>query len=235
MSRNPLIQLDSVGRRYPQEESWALQGVTLEIERGSFIALMGPSGCGKSTLLNLLGAIDTPSVGTLRFDGVDFGGLSDAALTRLRAEKMGYVFQFFNLLSTLTVRENIALPLELNRWSGAQVRQRVDSLLEQVGLMPRQHHYPAQLSGGEMQRVAIVRALANRPQLILADEPTGNLDTENGAKVMDLLRTLGREEGCTLIMATHSSEAAALADRILRLRDGRLLLEESLSVSGSNR
>jgi len=218
----PFIQLEDVGRCYPQQESWALQDVSMTIRRGEFIALMGPSGCGKSTLLNLLGAIDQPSSGRLLIDGVDLSTLKDAELTSLRAHKMGYVFQFFNLISTLTAAENIALPLEMSHYKATQVKTLVNAMLEEVGLSHRADHYPSQLSGGEMQRVAIARALIKQPQLILADEPTGNLDTENGSKIMDLLLNLTRKQGSTLIMATHSAEAAALADTLYPIRDGRL-------------
>jgi len=224
---SPFIQLERVGRCYPQQESWALQDVTMDIKRGEFIALMGPSGCGKSTLLNLLGAIDQPSSGRLLMEGVDLSTLNDAQLTRLRAEKMGYVFQFFNLISTLTAAENIALPLEMTHSSASEVKERVSAMLEEVGLSHRTGHYPSQLSGGEMQRVAIARALIKKPQLILADEPTGNLDTENGAKIMDLLLALTRKQGSTLVMATHSIEAAALANIIYPIRDGRIQLSLS--------
>jgi len=224
----PFIQLERVGRCYPQQESWALQNVSMDIKRGEFIALMGPSGCGKSTLLNLLGAIDQPSSGRLLIEGVDLSTLTDAQLTRLRAEKMGYVFQFFNLISTLTTAENIALPLEMTHSSASEVKERVSTMLEDVGLSHRVNHYPSQLSGGEMQRVAIARALIKKPQLILADEPTGNLDTENGAKIMDLLLALTRKQGSTLVMATHSTEAAALADTIYPIRDGRIQLSPSI-------
>jgi len=224
----PFIQLERVGRCYPQQESWALQNVSMDIKRGEFIALMGPSGCGKSTLLNLLGAIDQPSSGRLLIEGVDLSTLTDAQLTRLRAEKMGYVFQFFNLISTLTTAENIALPLEMTHSSASEVKERVSTMLKDVGLSHRVNHYPSQLSGGEMQRVAIARALIKKPQLILADEPTGNLDTENGAKIMDLLLALTRKQGSTLVMATHSTEAAALADTIYPIRDGRIQLSPSI-------
>ena len=224
----PFIQLERVGRCYPQQESWALQNVSMYIKRGEFIALMGPSGCGKSTLLNLLGAIDQPSSGRLLIEGMDLSTLTDAQLTRLRAEKMGYVFQFFNLISTLTTAENIALPLEMTHSSTSEVKERVSTMLEDVGLSHRANHYPSQLSGGEMQRVAIARALIKKPQLILADEPTGNLDTENGAKIMDLLLALTRKQGSTLVMATHSREAAALADTIYPIRDGRIQLSPSV-------
>jgi putative ABC transport system ATP-binding protein len=222
----PFIVLDNVSRCYPQQENWALKDITLQIAKGEFIALMGPSGCGKSTLLNLLGAIDQPSSGDLCIDGLDLCQLSDKELTQFRAEKMGYVFQFFNLLSTLTVEENIALPLEMAAHREVEIQHRVKTILEEVGLNHRAKHYPSQLSGGEMQRAAIARALIKEPELILADEPTGNLDTENGAKVMDLLLRLSRKQSCTLIMATHSLEAAGFADRIYHIRDGQVVSTE---------
>ncbi len=228
-----LIRLEDVGRRYPQQENWALRHLSLTLEAGTFTALMGPSGCGKSTLLNLLGAIDTPSEGRIWLDGRPISQLDDAALTRLRGETMGYVFQFFNLLSMLTVSENIALPLGLNGVPRLQAQERVSALLDEVGLSHRRDHFPAQLSGGEMQRVAIARAVAHRPTLILADEPTGNLDTENGQKILALLRNLSKEQGCMLIMATHSAEAAQAADRIIHIRDGRLVSDSAANALSS--
>jgi putative ABC transport system ATP-binding protein len=229
-----LIRLENIGRRYPQQESWALRHLSLTLEAGSFTALMGPSGCGKSTLLNLLGAIDTPTQGALWIDERNVSQLDDAALTRLRGETMGYVFQFFNLLSMLTVSENIALPLGLNGVPHKEIQARVTELLDEVGLTHRRDHFPAQLSGGEMQRVAIARAVAHRPKLILADEPTGNLDTENGEKIMALLKNLSKNQGCTLIMATHSEEAAQAADRIIHIRDGQLISDSANALSNAS-
>ncbi len=182
---------------------------------------MGPSGCGKSTLLNIIGGIDRPTSGAVLFNGTDLTKLDDNKLTAQRASKTGYIFQFFNLLSTLTVKENTALPLELfARLKGKELHNRVDAMLERVHLSHRANFYPAQLSGGEMQRCAIARALIHSPEVILADEPTGNLDTENGTAILNLLKEINLVDSITVIMATHSAEAADYASRIVQIRDG---------------
>jgi ABC-type lipoprotein export system ATPase subunit len=198
----------------------ALKGVSFEAAAGDFIALMGPSGCGKSTLLHLVGGMDFPSRGFVLLDGVALNELGEEALARVRRTKIGFVFQFFNLLPTLTVAENVALPLLLDGASVDKSRDRVNALLDRVGLAARATHFPAQLSGGEMQRAAIVRAIIAEPKLVLADEPTGNLDTENGTQVIRLLADLNRELGVTVLLATHSDEAAGYASRTIRMRDG---------------
>ncbi|MBI2080797.1 MAG: ABC transporter ATP-binding protein [candidate division NC10 bacterium] len=200
----------------------ALAGVTLTVAPGEFVAVIGPSGCGKSTLLNLVAGLDRPTGGTIRVDGVDLTRAPEEVLTRLRRERVGIVFQFYNLLPHLTARENVALPLLLNGTPLSRIAARVEEELTGVELLARADHFPHELSGGEMQRVAIARALAPRPALLLADEPTGNLDSERGAAVLALLRRLNRARAFTVLMATHSVEAAAVADRVLRLRDGRL-------------
>lgn len=200
----------------------ALAGVSLTVAPGEFVAVIGPSGCGKSTLLNLVAGLDRPTRGTIRVDDVDLGRAPEEVLTRLRRERVGIVFQFYNLLPHLTARENVALPLLLNGTPLSQIAARVVEELTAVELLARADHFPHELSGGEMQRVAIARALAPRPALLLADEPTGNLDSERGAAVLALLRRLNRARAFTVLMATHSVEAAAVADRVLRLRDGRL-------------
>ena len=203
----------------------AVSDVTASFPSGSFTALLGRSGCGKSTLLNLAGAMDRPTGGEVRLLGQPTRALSDDALTRLRRRQVGFVFQFFNLLPTLTVQENVELPLLLDgRRDGAGAVQRV---LEQVELWDRCRDYPHQLSGGEMQRVAIARALAHGPAVLIADEPTGNLDNATAQKVLELLARTRRELGVTVILATHSREAAALADRLLLMRDGRIESEKS--------
>jgi len=200
-----------------------LRGVSFDAEAGDFIALMGPSGCGKSTLLHVVGGMDRPTKGCVSLSGVALDSLTEEALARLRRKKIGFVFQFFNLLPTLTVAENVALPLMLDgsRYSGERARE----ILDRVGLAERAAHFPAELSGGEMQRAAVARAIVTRPDLILADEPTGNLDTDNGTQVMNLLAELNGELGLTIILATHSIEAARYARRTLSMRDG--LIEES--------
>ena len=200
----------------------ALTGVSLTVQAGEFVAVIGPSGCGKSTLLNLVAGLDRPTRGTILVDGVDLTRSAEGALSRLRRERIGIVFQFYNLLPHLTARENIALPLLLNGTPIPEIASRVGEELEAVELLPRADHFPHELSGGEMQRVAIARALAPRPALLLADEPTGNLDSTLGGAVLDLLRRLNRARAFTVLMATHSPEAAAVADRVVRLRDGRL-------------
>jgi putative ABC transport system ATP-binding protein len=200
----------------------ALQGVSLTLEPGEFVAVMGPSGCGKSTLLHVCGAMDRPTRGSVRIGKMDLAALDDGALTRLRRETIGFVFQFFNLLPMLTVRENIALPLLLAGADSAAALREATRIAERVGLTQRLGHRPAQLSGGEMQRAAIARAMVHRPALLVADEPTGNLDSANGARILELLADLHRETGVSILLATHSDEVAALADRIIRMRDGRI-------------
>lgn len=218
-SGEPLIEAQEVTRHYRRgaEEVRALDGVSFTLQAGDFAAVTGPSGAGKSTLLQLLGAMDRPTSGTLRVAGQDLTTLSDSELTRLRREEIGFVFQHFGLLPVLTVEENVALPLK----SSAD-RARVPELLDRVGLSHRRRHRPSELSGGEMQRVAIARALINRPRLLLADEPTGNLDSATAATVLDLLMGLNREEGITLVVVTHNEPLAATAHRRLTLKDGRL-------------
>jgi ABC-type lipoprotein export system ATPase subunit len=198
----------------------AIDGLSLQVSRGEFVAIVGRSGCGKSTLLSLAGAMDFPTSGRVLIDGVSTSSLKDAALTKLRREKIGFIFQSFQLLHTLTVFENVELPLLLAGHSNARAAASLRlAEVELDGLGPRYTH---QLSGGQMQRVAIARALVHRPALLLADEPTGNLDTVTGKVILELLRRLTREHNTATLMATHSAEAAALADRIVRLRDGKI-------------
>ena len=199
----------------------ALAGVSLELEAGDFVALMGPSGCGKSTLLHLCGAMDRPSAGHVHFEGHDLALLSDDELTRLRRERVGFVFQFFNLLPTLTLGENIALPCLLSGMRTADAESRAKQTADRVGIGHRWSHYPQQVSGGEMQRAAIARALVHQPALLVADEPTGNLDSENGERVLQLLGDINREFRVTILLATHASDVAAAAHRVQRMRDGR--------------
>ena len=219
----PILRVEHVSKVYATKQKDALHNVSFELAPGSFTALMGPSGCGKSTLLNLLGAIDTPTSGHIWLDTIDLASLSDASLTKLRRRQLGYIFQFFNLLPTLNVLENVLLPLQLDGALTAKNRERAEQLLEEVGLHHRLLHKPAQLSGGEMQRVAIARAMVHQPSLLLADEPTGNLDSETGAVVLDLLKRFNETHGITILMATHSNEAASYASKTLKLRDGELV------------
>ncbi len=207
----------------------ALRGVSLSIAAGEFVALMGPSGCGKSTLLHICGAMDRPSSGRLLFDGRDLAGLDDEALTRVRRERVGFVFQFYNLLPTLTLADNIMLPALLSGRGEHEASARACALAERVGIGHRLGHYPQQVSGGEMQRAAIARALAHAPALLIADEPTGNLDSANGRAVLSLLAELHRETRVTILLATHAPDVAAAADRTLRLRDG--LLDDADAVA----
>jgi putative ABC transport system ATP-binding protein len=201
----------------------ALLGVSLALEPGSFTALLGPSGCGKSTLLNLLGGLDRPTAGRVLVDGKDLATLSEDDRDAYRRKTAATVFQFFNLLPTMTALENVALPLLLEGVSPTDADVRAARGLLDVGLADKEHAYPYELSGGQMQRVAVARALANEPALLLADEPTGNLDSKTGEQVLSLVAGLVKERGITVVMATHSAEAAARASRILRLRDGRLV------------
>jgi len=202
-----------------------LKGIDLEIPRGQFAAIMGPSGSGKSTLLGLLAGLDTPTTGRIVLDGEDITGLEEDALALLRGRKIGFVFQSYHLIPTLTAEENVLLPLELSGHSnGGPARAR--ELLDSVGLLDRRDHYPVQLSGGEQQRVALARAFVGRPPILLADEPTGNLDTTNGHVVLDLLMTLNRREGTTLVLVTHDPQISVQADRRITLRDGRVVTDE---------
>jgi putative ABC transport system ATP-binding protein len=201
----------------------ALRGVSLEVPKGQFVALVGPSGSGKSTFLNLVGGLDRPTDGELWVDGVELSVSKEKALTEHRRQRVGFVFQSFNLLPRLTALENVALPL---MFVGVPMRERLNrarELLTQVGLADRLEHRPTQLSGGEQQRVAIARALVSRPAMILADEPTGNIDSATGAEIMALLRHLNREQDVTLLLVTHDPEAAAFADRLIQLRDGQIV------------
>jgi putative ABC transport system ATP-binding protein len=200
----------------------ALRGVDLSIARGEFVALVGPSGSGKSTVLNLIGGLDRPSSGEVWINGTELSGSDERTLTRHRREHVGFVFQSFNLLPRLTAEENVALPLMFNNVPEQERRAQARRLLEQVGLGGRLTHRPTQLSGGEQQRVAIARALIGQPALLLADEPTGNLDTSTGAEIMTLLKALNQERGLTLLVVTHDPEVAAFADRVIKLRDGRV-------------
>jgi putative ABC transport system ATP-binding protein len=198
-----------------------LHPLTTTIPRGQFVAIVGPSGSGKSTLLGLLAGLDAPTTGSVWIDGVDITRLDEDALAKLRGEKIGFVFQFFHLIPSLTAYENVAVPMEIKGLNDVATRAR--ALLEEVGLTGRAHHYPSQLSGGEQQRVALARALANDPPIVLADEPTGNLDTTNGRHIMEILQRIHRTRHTTLVLVTHDAELAALADARITLRDGRVV------------
>ncbi len=202
-----------------------LRDVSFTVQRGQFLAIMGASGSGKSTLLGLLAGLDTVTSGQIVLDGTDITNLGEDALARVRGRKIGFVFQSYQLVPTLTAEENILLPAELSGYEG-DARSRAKELLERVGLLNRAHHYPVQLSGGEQQRVALARAFITRPPILMADEPTGNLDSANGQHVLDLLLQLNREERTTLVLVTHDPLLAEYAERIIMLRDGRVLSDE---------
>lgn len=223
-ARRPAVVARDASKLYPgtgSETVRALDRVSLDIYPGEMVALVGPSGCGKSTLLNLVGCVDLPTSGTIEVDGRATSSLDDDALTALRRERIGTVFQFFNLLPAMTVGENVALPLLLQRRERGEIAERVRAALDAVGIGGKSRAYPAEISGGQMQRAALARATIHEPAIVLADEPTGNLDSASGAGVLRLLRTFA-SRGQAILMATHSAEAAAVCDRIVRMQDGRI-------------
>lgn len=219
-----MITLSDVHRLYRSDEveTTALRAIDLSLAEGEFVAVMGPSGCGKSTLLNILGTIDRPTSGRYLFRGQDLGELGEAALARLRRDHLGFVFQSFNLIDELTIEENVELGLVYRPGSGRDRRAKVQAAMDRVGVAHRARHHPHQLSGGQQQRAAIARAIVGRPSLILADEPTGNLDSENGAQVMEILRSLNAE-GASIVMVTHSPAHADQARRVVDMLDGRIV------------
>ena len=224
-----MITLKNISKVFQTEEveTWALQNVSLQVKKGEFVAIMGPSGCGKSTLLNILGLLDNPTEGTYLLDGTDVSRMQEDERTELRKGKLGFVFQSFNLIDELTVQENIELPLLYMNVPQKERRQKVKEVVERVAMSHRAGHFPAQLSGGQQQRVAIARAVISRPHIILADEPTGNLDSKHGKEVMELLKELHRE-GTTIIMVTHSLHDANYAERIINLFDGEIVSESEM-------
>ncbi|MBO4663003.1 MAG: ABC transporter ATP-binding protein [Bacteroidaceae bacterium] len=219
-----MIKLENIKKvfRTDEVETWALRDVNLEVKEGEFVAIMGPSGCGKSTLLNILGLLDTPTEGTFTLNGVDVSTMNENDRTDLRKGVIGFVFQSFNLIDELDVTENIELPLLYMNVSAKERRERVKAVMERVNISHRSKHFPNQLSGGQQQRVAIARAVLPNPKIILADEPTGNLDSKNGEEVMNLLSEL-HKSGTTIIMVTHSQHDAHYADRIVNLFDGQIV------------
>ncbi|NUM49257.1 MAG: ABC transporter ATP-binding protein [Anaerolineales bacterium] len=227
-----IIQTQALTKTYGDGAAiHALENVTLSIAAGEFAAVTGPSGSGKSTLLNLLGTLDQPTSGMVMLDGVEVSVLKGNRLADFRREKIGFVFQLFNLVPELTALENVMMPLlPYQRKLGFKLADRAKELLDAVGLAARAGHLPGQLSGGEQQRVAIARALVNHPKLILADEPTGNLDTQNGEDILVLLRRLNEEQGVTLVLVTHDAAIAAQAGRVVRMQDGRLMVNGELSM-----
>src|SRR3954463_6008049 len=219
-----MIELDRVTKQFAgKRQVTALHDVSVTIPRGELISIIGPSGSGKSTLLNLVGGLDRPSSGEVRIDSEALRGLSDDDLTRIRRDKIGFIFQFFNLLPTLSCLENVGLPLHLRGWARAKVHERASELLHLVQLGHRMTHLPEELSGGERQRVAIARALSIYPPILLADEPTGNLDTRTGAEILSLIHDVHERFGATVVMVTHDSKVADSCERTLPIRDGRIV------------
>src|SRR5687768_16785362 len=218
-----MIHLDQVSKMYRTDriETTALDNINLAVENGEFVSIMGPSGCGKSTLLNLMGLLDEPSKGKVELDGVAINGKGDRALARVRNEKIGFIFQQFHLVSDLSVADNVEIPLLYRKMSNRERRKAALTALDRVGLSSRTHHFPTQLSGGQQQRVAIARAIVGRPAILLADEPTGNLDSQMGDEIMDILEGLYKNEGTTVVMVTHDPRLAERTHRTVRLFDGR--------------
>jgi len=222
--KHVIARLEGVTRRYTlgTEEVWALQGITMEIFEGEYLSIMGPSGSGKSTLFNMIGALDIPTSGTIHFMGEDLFKMPESKQAWVRCNKIGYIFQSYNLISVMSARENVALPAVLRGASNEEAVASAEAVLRQVGLGNRMDHLPMQLSGGQQQRVAIARALVNKPSVILADEPTGNLDTRTGEEIIQLLASLQKDHGCTIITATHDVKMLKISDRIAWIRDGKL-------------
>lgn len=219
-----IIEIKDVCKSFGEKDSrtQVLNSISLTVEKGEFISLMGASGSGKSTLLYLLGGLDTPDSGEIFFDGRDISEMRDRELSRLRREGLGFVFQFFNLVQNLTVEDNILLPLVINGKNPKKYRERLDEILETVGLSDKRKSYPSKLSGGQQQRCAIARAVIYEPRILLADEPTGNLDSKSGEEIMELFGRINKEKDITILMVTHSAECAAYSDRVITLSDGRI-------------
>jgi putative ABC transport system ATP-binding protein len=231
-----VLEANHVNKQYQMGEVpvTALDGVSLTVNKGEFVAIMGPSGSGKSTLLHLLGGLDETSDGEITLAGQPLSRLSDNEITVVRRRKVGFIFQFYNLLPTLTAEENIGLPLLIDGQSLDKHREKIDKLLALVNLADRKHHKPDQLSGGQQQRVAIARAFVNDPEIVLADEPTGNLDSKSGAAILELLRKTCDELGATIVMVTHDPRAASFADRVVFLKDGKIIRELKNGRMGHN-
>jgi len=219
----PILQASALGRRFPVGDGvWALKRASMEVPEGKVVLITGPSGCGKTTLLNLLGGLDRPTRGEIQLRDAYYSKLDESGLARLRRKEIGFVFQFFNLLADLTAEENVSLPMRMSGLPSAEVKARTASLLEAVGMSHRARHTPYELSGGEQQRVAVARALANDPAIVLADEPTGNLDSKNSADIMDLFRRLNREKKQTFVVVSHDPGFGEYADMVVHMRDGEV-------------
>ena len=218
-----MIRMDQVSKLYRTDriETTALDNINLDVQKGELVSIMGPSGCGKSTLLNLMGLLDEPSKGKVELDGITINGQGDRALARVRNERIGFIFQQFHLVSDLSVVDNVEIPLLYRKMSNRERRKAALAALDRVGLGSRTHHFPTQLSGGQQQRVAIARAIVGQPKILLADEPTGNLDSQMGDEIMDILEGLNRNEGTTVVMVTHDPRLAERTHRTIRLFDGR--------------
>ena len=218
-----MIKLSGINKIYRTDEveTQALENVNLEVKKGEFLSIMGPSGCGKSTLLNIMGLLDAPTSGTIEINGTNVDGMKDSELAAFRNRTLGFVFQSFHLINSLNVLDNVELPLLYRKVSAKERRERAREVLEKVGLSHRMRHFPTQLSGGQCQRVAIARAIIGNPEIILADEPTGNLDSKMGAEVMEILQRLNKEDGRTIVMVTHNEDQAKQTQRVVRFFDGR--------------
>ena len=223
-----ILELDNVSKDYKMDlvKVTAINDISLKVTNGEFVAIMGASGSGKSTLLNLIGALDSPTSGRVLIDGVDLTSLAESQVARIRGKKIGFVFQAYNLYPTLSVEENIALPMKIHEFGGKEIERKVGELVKLVGLEHRQRHLPAQLSGGERQRVAVARALSTTPALVLADEPTGNLDSKTGLEIMELFKKLNSKQGMTIVLVTHEHDIAGYSKRIIAMKDGKILSDK---------
>jgi putative ABC transport system ATP-binding protein len=232
MEAQAIIQTENLGKSYQlgREEIVILKDINLAVQKGEFVSIMGPSGSGKSTLLYLIGGLDQPTTGSIKIKGQELSGMKDQAESILRRRELGFVFQFYNLIPNLNVEENIMLPILLDGKRMKVERHRLERILEDVGLSDRRRHTPRELSGGQQQRVAIARALVNEPDIILADEPIGNLDSKTGTEIMKLLQRISREYGKTVVQVTHSQEAAAYGERIIHVRDGKVWEHDEKAV-----
>ncbi|MFA6064258.1 MAG: ABC transporter ATP-binding protein [archaeon] len=232
-AQKPVLEIVDAYKIYKMGavEVAAVKGISMRINKGEFVAIIGASGSGKSTTMNIVGALDVPTTGHVYLDGVDITTLNESALARIRGLKIGFVFQAFNLYPSLSVYENIALPMRIHEFDESEIAKEVPKLIEKVGLAHREHHLPSQLSGGEKQRVAVARALSTKPSMVLADEPTGNLDTKTSLEIMAMFKELNEKEGKTVIVVTHEHDIAAFAKRVITLRDGKIVSDVKQRVA----